>query len=76
MSSEGGGGAFTLVSDGMHVGMSGTFCVAISGPCPSSIIPKISQRSKNGLFPRHQSEEWKGNYLNGADRHRYSLGSE
>jgi hypothetical protein len=61
MSSE-WGGAFPLVSDGMHVGMSGTFFVVISGPCPSSVIPKISQRFRNGIFSRHQSEGWKGNY--------------
>ena len=49
----GRGGAFTLVSDGMHVGMSGTFCVVISGPCPSYVrnSEDITTIQKRTLFP-------------------------
>jgi hypothetical protein len=46
----------------LHVDMSGTFFVVISGPCPSPLIQKISQRFRNGLFSRHQCEGMKGNY--------------
>lgn len=59
---RGGNVAVTLVSDGMQVGMSGTFFVVILGPCPSSVIPKLSKRFINELFSRHQREGWKGNY--------------